>query len=306
MNTLNLLGIDFEEWYHPELIQPYIKNQKTEPKIIAGIDKILNLLRENDTLATFFVVGELLEHTPELLDKIIDNGHEIGFHTMHHTNLNHNGFKDDFDFEVKKFAELTEKKSRGFRAPTFSLNSSSSWAIDILEKNNSSLKKRIEIMLKSYDLRIVELEEENAKIKEEYSIPFYLNKNEKQILEHYPEMCRMFGINPNKIPTVDHWISGDGEMKIDDFNITYLETPGHTPGGTTYMIDGHCFCGDTLFSGSIGRTDFPGGNFTTLMNSLEKLKDELNHDWVIHPGHGPKTSMRYELKHNPFLDSFNC
>ncbi len=136
MNTLNLLGIDFEEWYHPELIQPYIKNQKTVPKIIAGIDKILNLLRENDTLATFFVVGELLEHTPELLDKIIDNGHEVGFHTMHHTNLNHNGFKDDFDFEVKKFAELTGKKSRGFRAPTFSLNSSSSWAIDILEKNN--------------------------------------------------------------------------------------------------------------------------------------------------------------------------
>ena len=136
MNTLNLLGIDFEEWYHPELIQPYIKNQKTTPKIIAGIDKILNLLRKNDTLATFFVVGELLEHTPELLDKIIDNGHEIGFHTMHHTNLNHNGFKDDFDLEVKKFAELTGKKSKGFRAPTFSINSSSSWAIDILEKNN--------------------------------------------------------------------------------------------------------------------------------------------------------------------------
>ncbi|MDP6685036.1 MAG: MBL fold metallo-hydrolase [Candidatus Marinimicrobia bacterium] len=145
-----------------------------------------------------------------------------------------------------------------------------------------------------------------SKIKEEYSIPFYLNKNEKQILEHYPEMCRMFGINPNKIPTVDHWISGDGEMKIDDFIITYLETPGHTPGGTTYMIDGHCFCGDSLFAGSIGRTDLPGGNFTTLMNSLEKLKDELNHDWVIHPGHGPKTSMRYELKHNPFLDLLNC
>ena len=133
---MNLLGIDFEEWYHPELIQPYIKNQKTTPKIIAGIDKILNLLRKNDTLATFFVVGELLEYTPELLDKIIDNGHEIGFHTMHHTNLNHNGFKDDFDFEVKKFAELTGKKSKGFRAPTFSMNSSSSWAIDILEKNN--------------------------------------------------------------------------------------------------------------------------------------------------------------------------
>ena len=144
-----------------------------------------------------------------------------------------------------------------------------------------------------------------SKIKDEFSIPFYLHKNENQILEHYPEMCRMFGIQPNEIPTVNHWISGDGEMKFNDFNITYLETPGHTPGGTTYMIDGHCFCGDTLFAGSIGRTDLPGGDYTTLMNSLEKLKDKLNHDWVIHPGHGPNTSMRNELKHNPFLDSIN-
>ena len=136
MNTLNLLGIDFEEWYHPELIQPYIKNQKTTPKIIAGIDKILNLLRKNDALATFFVVGELLEHTPELLDKIIDNGHEIGFHTMHHDRLDSPGYKEKFRDEIKKFAELTNHKSHGFRAPTFSLNNNSSWAIDILAENN--------------------------------------------------------------------------------------------------------------------------------------------------------------------------
>ncbi len=142
-----------------------------------------------------------------------------------------------------------------------------------------------------------------SKIKDEYSIPFYLHKDENHVLEHYPEMCRMFGITPYKIPSVDHWISGDGEMKLGEFNITYLETPGHTPGGTTYTIDGHCFSGDTLFSGSIGRTDLPGGHYTTLMNSLEKLKNKLNPDWVIHPGHGPDTSMRYELNHNPFLDS---
>ena len=144
-----------------------------------------------------------------------------------------------------------------------------------------------------------------SKIKDKFSIPFYLHKDEKQILEHYPEMCRMFGMKPYEIPTVDNWISGDGEIKFDNLKVTYLETPGHTPGGTTYMIDGHCFCGDTLFYGSIGRTDLSGGNFTTLMNSLGKLKNKLNHDWVIHPGHGPDTSMRHELKHNPFLDSFN-
>ena len=133
---MNILGIDFEEWYHPELIKPHIKNEKHYPSVINGIDKILDLLRKNETFATFFVVGELLENQPDILDKIIGNDHEIGFHTMHHDRLDSPGFKEKFSSEVKKFAELTDHKSQGFRAPTFSLNYTSSWAIDILEENN--------------------------------------------------------------------------------------------------------------------------------------------------------------------------
>ena len=87
MNKLNILGIDFEDWYHPELIQKSLTNEKKIPKVIQGIEKILDLLRVNDTLATFFVVGELLEYQPDLIDKIISSGHEIGFHTMHHKKL---------------------------------------------------------------------------------------------------------------------------------------------------------------------------------------------------------------------------
>jgi len=132
----NLLGIDFEEWYHPELIQKYIKKEKNEPKIIHGIEKIINLLRLKDTKATFFVVGELLEFKPEILDIILDNDHEIGFHTMKHTNLDDQGYKEKFEEEIKKYEILTNKRSKGFRAPTFSLNKKSAWALDILEKNN--------------------------------------------------------------------------------------------------------------------------------------------------------------------------
>ena len=84
---LNCLGIDFEDWYHPYLLQNYLKDKKHVPKMFQGIDKIINLLRKNDTIATFFVVGELLEANPEIFDKIIENGHEIGFHTMYHTHL---------------------------------------------------------------------------------------------------------------------------------------------------------------------------------------------------------------------------
>ena len=133
---MNLLGIDFEDWYHPELIQRHITEKNNKPTVVQGIDKILEWLRKNDTFATFFMVGELLELKPELLDKILDNGHEIAFHTMYHTRLDTPNFKERFAEEIKKFAELTKGKSRGFRAPTFSLNNSSAWLIDVLTDNN--------------------------------------------------------------------------------------------------------------------------------------------------------------------------
>jgi len=133
---LNILGIDFEEWYHPELIKQNISKEKRNPSVINGIDKILDLLRKHETFATFFVVGELLEIQPDIFDKIIENDHEIGFHTMYHDRLDSPEYKEKFRDEIKKFAELTNHKSRGFRAPTFSLNNNSSWAIDILAEND--------------------------------------------------------------------------------------------------------------------------------------------------------------------------
>lgn len=132
---MNILGIDFEDWFHPQLVQKYIIGKRREPLIIKGLDKILEFLRINDTYATFFVVGELLEYDSSILDKIIDHGHEIGFHTMYHTRLDEYGFKEKFHDEIIRFAELTNNKSKGFRAPTFSLNDCSSWAIDVLEKH---------------------------------------------------------------------------------------------------------------------------------------------------------------------------
>ena len=132
---MNLLGIDFEDWYHPQLVQKYVKNEKHEPRMFKGIDKILEMLRRNDTLATFFVVGELLETNPEIFDKIIENEHDIAFHTMYHTRIDSLNFKENFRNEIEKFSKLTNKKSKGFSAPTFSLNNSSSWIIDFLAEN---------------------------------------------------------------------------------------------------------------------------------------------------------------------------
>ena len=132
---MNLLGIDFEDWYHPELVEPFVSEKDKKPTMFRGLDKILELLRKNDSHATFFTVGELLEKNPEIFDKIISKGHEIGFHTMKHTRLDSPNYELRFEKELKEFDKLTSGKSIGFRAPTFSLNEKSSWVIDKLVSN---------------------------------------------------------------------------------------------------------------------------------------------------------------------------
>ena len=97
-----------------------------------GIEKILELLRKNNSKATFFVVGEIIEKNPEIFEKIISEGHEIGFHTMKHNRLDSLNFESKFEKELETFEKMTSGKSKGFRAPTFSLNKKSSWAIDQL------------------------------------------------------------------------------------------------------------------------------------------------------------------------------
>ena len=134
--AMNILGIDFEEWYHPELIKNHVKVDQKIPKVFKGMDKILDLLNKHNISATFFVVGEILQHDPELIDKIISNDHEIAFHTMHHDRVDSPNFSNKFDDELKEFQKLTNNKSKGFRAPTFSLNKKSSFIIKMLEKYN--------------------------------------------------------------------------------------------------------------------------------------------------------------------------
>ena len=132
---MNLLGIDFEEWFHPQLIQDVLKHETKSFEIVKGIDKIIEFLGKHETYATFFMVGEILENFPDVLDKILDNGHEIAFHTMYHSRLDSENFQEKFSKELDDFAKLTNNKSKGFRAPTFSLNEKSSWVIDILEQH---------------------------------------------------------------------------------------------------------------------------------------------------------------------------
>ena len=139
-------------------------------------------------------------------------------------------------------------------------------------------------------------------LKEEYSIPFYLHDKDKMLLgDHYQNACLMYGMIPGNIPEVDTSINDETELQIGEYNIKILHTPGHTLGGLCYQINGDIFTGDTLFKGSIGRTDLPGGDYNTLMDSLKKLITEVPGNIRVHSGHGYSTTIENEVLSNPFL-----
>ena len=140
-----------------------------------------------------------------------------------------------------------------------------------------------------------------SEIKAEYSTPFYLHTEEKPILDSYLISCRMFGMKPAQSPSVDVWLNASGELLIGPFKFLIIETPGHTPGGCSFLIDDVIFVGDTLFQGSIGRTDLPGGDRKILDKSLIKLINKLNPKTTVYSGHGPSTSIGFEKINNPFL-----
>ena len=139
-------------------------------------------------------------------------------------------------------------------------------------------------------------------LKEHFSIPFYLHKSDEMFLgDHYQNTCLMYGIIPGKTPEVDVWLNDETEVLIGKYNIKIIHTPGHTPGGICLQINGDIFTGDTLFKGSIGRTDLPGGNYNTLMDSLKLLMEMIPDNTKVHSGHGYSTTIENEKLSNPFL-----
>lgn len=104
-------------------------------------------------------------------------------------------------------------------------------------------------------------------------------------------------------PPVGHFFSPDEIIRFGNHSLQVLKTPGHSPGSVAfYCAEEHtAFTGDTLFRMSVGRTDFEGGSYTDLMNSLVNVLAKLPSDTVILPGHGPQSTIDYELRYNPYM-----
>ena len=98
------------------------------------------------------------------------------------------------------------------------------------------------------------------------------------------------------------WIYRHREsLKVGNLELTFLHTPGHSKGGMAIYVDGHCFSGDTLFRRSIGRSDFYGGDYRTLLNSIKDVLYSLPDDTVLLPGHMEPTTVAEEKRGNPFV-----
>jgi len=106
---------------------------------------------------------------------------------------------------------------------------------------------------------------------------------------------------PNVAPEAVKTVADGDCIAVGSFTVTVIATPGHTPGDVTFEIAGHLFCGDLLFHRSVGRTDFPGGDFPTLLGSVAKLVERFPAETPVHPGHMQSTTLGDELRHNPFL-----
>jgi len=141
-----------------------------------------------------------------------------------------------------------------------------------------------------------------ADVRDATGAPVYISAGDEECLTnpHSNLSVYMFGTRMTT-PPADFIVHDGDKLSLAGMTFEVLETPGHTPGGVCYKVDDVVFCGDTIFSESIGRTDFPGGSYDVLLNSIKTKILTLNDNVQLLPGHGPATSVGWERRRNPFL-----
>ena len=140
-----------------------------------------------------------------------------------------------------------------------------------------------------------------GELKSYFKIPFYLHKEDIGMLNSVKAQASSVGLECNPPASVDYLLKDSEVITLREFEIKVLHTPGHSRGGVCFLIEDMLFSGDTLFAGSIGRTDFPGGSYDTLIGSIKNKILALSDDIKIFPGHGPDTTVGEERRSNPFL-----
>ena len=151
--------------------------------------------------------------------------------------------------------------------------------------------------------------------------PIHLHKDDLFLYEHAVQQAWIFGVKVDApLPPIDVFYAPGDVIAIGDYDVRPHHTPGHCPGGVCLAVTRRAaadepqaeeaggsevdlFVGDTLFAGSIGRTDLPGGDYQTLIGSIRHVLFAFGDDARVHPGHGPSTTIGRERATNPFLQA---
>ena len=144
----------------------------------------------------------------------------------------------------------------------------------------------------------------NKFVSELWDLELYMHKEDLPVLENVKDISGFFGFeNYERSPSPKHFLAQGDTLNFGDSSFDILFTPGHAPGHIClYSKENNLvIAGDVLFQGSIGRTDLPGGDYNTLIESIKTKLLPLDENTIVYCGHGPATNIGYEKEHNPFL-----
>lgn len=146
-----------------------------------------------------------------------------------------------------------------------------------------------------------------ARAKRVLGVPVHLHRDDLFLYDQAVMHGRLFGLSVEAPPPVDVFYDGRGPYQFGEYDVFVHHTPGHCPGGVCLQVGRRgttgldLFVGDTLFAGSIGRTDLPGGDYNTLLRSITEVLYSFGDEARVYSGHGPETTIGHERRTNPFL-----
>ena len=197
-----------------------------------------------------------------------------------------------------------------FQVNTWLLTDEATGAAAIVDTGeDASLVQRLKALSPAPDIQLILLTHTHIDhagaltlLQAEWDVPTIMPRLDRPLYETLPVQGTMFGMPHLNRPLgrIDREIDDGDTVQLGDTTLRFISTPGHTPGQGCFYDDQHIFVGDTLFAGSIGRTDFPMSDPSVMVESLRRLTKLPGH-LVVHSGHGPDTTLERELKTNPFL-----
>jgi len=141
----------------------------------------------------------------------------------------------------------------------------------------------------------------NQPVKEATGAVLMMHEADLPLLQNARNHAQAYGLTVSPSPDPDKFLNEGDVFSVGEHSFSIFHVPGHSPGSICLLSDGHLFVGDVLFAGSVGRTDLPGGDFDALVEGVREKLFRLPADTIVHPGHGPDTTIGREKQMNPFV-----